>query len=205
MTGVQALASNADDISKDSDNERDNMRGLDNISECDTGLANLSFKEAIDLPEIETISRLADEIWHDHYMPIIGAEQMAYMLKQFQNVNAVGNQIRSGYRYYLLRRDKSALAYFAVLPNTQDRSLHISKLFVRKSWQRKGLGSRMLAFIEHYVLQNDLDQIWLTVNRHNQQAIDFYFRNKFVNAGNLVQDIGGGFVMDDFKMVKNLK
>ena len=113
----------------------------------------------------------------------------------FKNVNAVGNHIRSGYRYYLLRRDQSALAYFAVLPNTQDRSLYISK----------GLGGRMLAFIEHYCLQNDPDQIWLTVNRHNQQAIDFYFRNKFVNTGNLVQDIGGDFVMGDFQMIKNLR
>ena len=180
------------------------MRDIHNINECDTDNVNLIFNEAIDLPDIETISRLADEIWRDHYMPIIGAEQVRYMLSHFQTVTAISNQISSGYRYYLLCCQDIALAYFAILPNMQHRSLHISKLYVRTNWQHKALGKRMLAFIERYCRQNDIEQIWLTVNRHNQQAIDFYLRNKFVNAGNLVQDIGGGFVMDDFKMVKHI-
>lgn len=180
------------------------MRDIHNINECDTEFADLDFKEAIDLAEIETTSRLADEIWRDHYMPIIGAEQVCYMLSHFQNVTAISNQISSGYHYYLFYSKDIPLAYFAILPNRQHRSLHISKLYVRTNWQHKGLGKRMLAFIERYCRQNDIEQIWLTVNRHNQRAIDFYLRNKFVNAGNLIQDIGGGFVMDDFKMIKHI-
>lgn len=175
---------------------------MNDINECD-GM-DLSFNEASGLADIQTISQLAEEIWHDHYRAIIGAEQVTYMLARFQNVNAIRSQIASGYRYYLVCQKTEPLAYFAIVPDAQQRSLQISKLYVRAAWQRKGLGSRLIAFIEGYYENQGFEQIWLTVNRHNRQAIDFYRRNKFINAGGLVQEIGGGFVMDDFKMVKNL-
>lgn len=202
---MHALKSNTADTSNGNENERDNMRDIHNINECNTEFKDLNFKEAIDRADIEAISRLAYEIWHDHYMPIIGVEQVRYMLSHFQNVNTISNQIASGYRYYLILRNETPLAYFAILADAQQQSMHISKLYVRLHWQRKGLGNRMLTFIEAYCRQHGLEHIWLTVNRHNQQAIDFYLRNKFVNAGILVQDIGAGFVMDDYKMVKNLR
>jgi diamine N-acetyltransferase len=42
----------------------------------------------------------------------------------------------------------------------------------------------------------------LTVNRHNAGPIAFHQRMGFTIAGTLVQDIGQGFVMDDYKMIK---
>ena len=42
----------------------------------------------------------------------------------------------------------------------------------------------------------------LTVNRHNAGSIAFYERMGFAVAGALVQEIGEGFVMDDYRMVK---
>lgn len=180
------------------------MRDKNAINEYETDIMNLNFKEAIDLPDIETISQLADEIWRDHYMPIIGAEQVEYMLKHFQNVDAIRNQIDSGYQYFILRQKEQPLAYFATLRDASRQSLHISKIYVRSSHQRQGLGKQIITFIESYCRQQGFSHVWLTVNRHNQNAIDFYLRNKFLNTGALVQDIGAGFVMDDFKMVKKI-
>ena len=44
----------------------------------------------------------------------------------------------------------------------------------------------------------------LSVNKHNTRAIAAYRRNGFVIAESVVTDIGGGFVMDDYVMAKNL-
>lgn len=137
-------------------------------------------------------------------MPIIGEEQVEYMLNHFQSIDAIRSQIDAGYQYFLVRCQEQSLAYFAVLPSTVQKSLHISKLYVGISRQRQGLGSQIITFIENHCHRQNLDQLWLTVNRHNQNAIQFYLRNGFVNTGTLVQEIGGGFVMDDFRMEKNL-
>jgi diamine N-acetyltransferase len=79
-----------------------------------------------------------------------------------------------------------------------------ASLYVDRNHRRHGLGRHIIQLAADYGLKHDLSLLWLTVNRHNQTAIDFYLGNGFVNTEALVQDIGGGFVMDDFKMVKQL-
>ena len=49
---------------------------------------------------IEIIESLAREIWTEHYIPVIGREQVDYMLARFQSRQAIGEQIRSGVRYF---------------------------------------------------------------------------------------------------------
>ena len=180
------------------------MRDINDISERHAEVMGLNFREATTLSQIETISRLAGEVWRHHYMPIIGAKQVEYMLDRFQTVDAIGSQIEAGFLYYLMLQENQAVAYFAVLPSIEQKSLHINTLYVGPSQQHKGLGKRILAFIEHQCRQRDLDRLWLTVNRHNHAAIGFYLRHGFVNTGSLVQDIGAGFAMDDFRMDKSL-
>ena len=138
-------------------------------------------------------------------MPIIGSEQVEYMLSRFQSYDAIRNQIETGYQYFLVHRQDQPLAYFAILPSIEQKSLHISKLYVDIPQQRQGLGRQIIAFLVNHCHDQQLDQLWLTVNRHNQTAIHFYLRNGFKNTGSVVQKIGGGFVMDDFRMEKSLR
>jgi len=44
----------------------------------------------------------------------------------------------------------------------------------------------------------------LRVNRHNQWAIDAYLKQGFTVATIYMEDIGGGFMMDDYVMTKEL-
>ena len=43
-----------------------------------------------DLDQIET---MAEVIWHEHYTPIIGKEQVVYMLDKFQSTDSMKVQI----------------------------------------------------------------------------------------------------------------
>ncbi len=50
--------------------------------------------------DIVKTAETAKEIWTQHFTPIIGAEQVKYMLEKFQSHRAISNQIkREGYTY----------------------------------------------------------------------------------------------------------
>ena len=48
--------------------------------------------------EFKTITDLATVIWQEHYTPIIGVGQVAYMLDNFQSVSAIESQIQQKYQ-----------------------------------------------------------------------------------------------------------
>jgi len=152
--------------------------------------------------QIADVANLAQEIWQEHYVPIVGQEQIDYMLEKFQCEQAITKQLSNGYEYYSLTYDGHNAGYMAVVSNISESSLMISKIYVLKSKRGSGLGKQMLAFVEALCRQRKMKKIWLTVNRHNKHSIDWYSQMGFTNTGPIVQDIGAGFVMDDFRMEK---
>jgi len=152
--------------------------------------------------EISRVVRLARQIWMAHYSPIIGPEQVAYMLDRFQSETAVSRQIADGQDYFLLQDQGEDRGYLALVPDPAQKTLMISKIYVLAADRGKGYGRQLLAFSEDYAREQGLLSLWLTVNRHNQASIDWYQQSGFENSGAVVQDIGGGFVMDDYRFEK---
>ena len=62
----------------------------------------------------------------------------------------------------------------------------------------------MLRFAEDIYRAAGMEMIWLTVNRHNRNSIEWYRRTGFSISEAVVKDIGGGYLMDDFRMEKRL-
>ena len=51
--------------------------------------------------ESAVIAALADEIWREHYTPIIGEAQVDYMLKKFQSAEQICEDIKcNDYIYF---------------------------------------------------------------------------------------------------------
>jgi ribosomal protein S18 acetylase RimI-like enzyme len=150
--------------------------------------------------DIATVARLAREIWTAHYTPIIGAEQVDYMLGRFQNEDAIAAQITEGFAYFLVAVEGGAVGYAAILPEP-DASLFLSKIYVHSSARGQGAGKALLDHIITLARRRGLSRIHLTVNRHNQHSIAWYLRQGFVKIGTKCQDIGNGFVMDDDVLV----
>ncbi|MDE6957694.1 MAG: GNAT family N-acetyltransferase, partial [Lachnospiraceae bacterium] len=44
--------------------------------------------------EIHAIAALAEEIWNQHFTPIIGKSQVDYMVEKFQSYKALKHQIQ---------------------------------------------------------------------------------------------------------------
>lgn len=152
--------------------------------------------------QITELVRLAAEIWHEYYTPIIGRAQVEYMLEKFQSHAAITRQIADGYQYYVVRDAGVPVGYFSVLSDPTADGLMLSKLYVKRSLRSRGIGRKMLEYAEQLARQHQIPVIWLTVNKQNHDSIAWYNHMGFANVGSVVQDIGGGFVMDDYRMEK---
>ena len=151
--------------------------------------------------QIAAVAELAREIWTEHYTPIIGAAQVAYMLARFQSGEAIARQIAAeGCEYYLA----PGAGYLALVPEPARQSLLLSKIYVKAGRRGTGLGRALAAFAEKRGAELGCRELWLTVNRHNAGSIAFYEKMGFRKTGPVVTDIGGGFVMDDWRMAKGL-
>lgn len=164
----------------------------------------LNFNEVTTHDEIESVVDLAYEIWNAHYLPIIGQKQIDYMLDTFQSKAAINEQIATGYKYFLVQQNQHSAGYFALGPGDDLANRQISKLYIKLDQQGFGVGTATISFIEAFCRDLGVKNIWLTVNQHNIRSIRFYEQRGYRNVGRLMQDIGNGFVMEDYKMLKNL-
>jgi ribosomal protein S18 acetylase RimI-like enzyme len=164
----------------------------------------ITFQPAHSDSHIAEIGELAREIWEEYYVPIIGQKQVDYMLENFQSKRAVTEQLGKGYEYFIVACNGEGSGYLAVVPDKNEPKLMISKLYVRKAERGSGIGKDMLLFVESLAISRGIKTLWLTVNKNNVQSIAWYSRMGFTNVGPIVIDIGGGFVMDDFRMEKGL-
>ncbi len=154
--------------------------------------------------EIEAVAALARETWETHYTPIIGADQVRYMLDTFQSPAAIREQIGKGYEYYRVCEGAACAGYFALVPHPQDGRMMLSKIYILAELQGRGLGRAVLAFAERRCAETGHHTLWLTVNKRNTRSIGFYARMGFEQESAVVSDIGGGFVMDDFILAKRV-
>jgi GNAT superfamily N-acetyltransferase len=157
--------------------------------------------------QLATVAALAHEIWYEFYVPLIGRPQVDYMVAKFQNAVAMQSQIDQGYEYFLVKQQDTNgmatdLGYCAV--QEQDGSaLFLSKFYLHKSARGSGTGRKCMEFIEGLARRRGLSLLWLTVNKGNP-SVQAYQRMGFRIAADLVMDIGGGYVMDDYRMEKPL-
>jgi len=155
--------------------------------------------------DIAESARLALEIWNEHYTKIIGQAQVDYMIKNFQSTRTIAAQIASGYNYYLILHKGEAVGYLAVVPNSTKSSCQLSKLYLRKSLRGHGLGKESISFVEELCRKAKIGMLWLTVNKYNSESIAWYERLGFTRAGEIVMDIGEGYIMDDFRFEKAIR
>lgn len=151
---------------------------------------------------IDQLETLAREIWMEHYSPIIGQDQVEYMLKKFQSKEAMVSQLTQGYVYFAFYYEDQLAGYLSVEP--RESCLFLSKAYVKKNFRGKGIFSVMLEQVEILAKELGKKVIELTVNKQNTRSISIYQSKGFEKVKPAVFDIGGGYVMDDFILQKNI-
>lgn len=152
---------------------------------------------------IQTIATIAEEIWHQHFTPIIGEAQVNYMVDKFQSYPAISTQIREGgYEYFIIESSHTPCGYIGV--HQEDDALFLSKLYIKKDFRGQHLATQGLTFLVGLCKERKLTKIWLTCNKHNDNTLKIYDHLGFKITDEQVADIGNGFVMDDYILTYKL-
>jgi len=155
--------------------------------------------------DIERLCELAGEIWRRHYPDIISAAQIEYMLKQRYEPGVLRAEMQRGDLWWdqLFIEDRMTgfVSYF--LTGSTDE-MKLDKLYVHQACQRRGYGGMLLDRVVTMAREHGCETIVLAVNKNNRGAISAYAKYGFNIVESVVKDIGGGFVMDDYIMQKNV-
>ena len=147
--------------------------------------------------DLHNIAELAEVIWTEYYTPLLGSDQVRYMLDKFQSYDAMRN---SGYVYYIAYCDGVMCGYCGICPDEDE--IFLSKLYIHKDYRGKKIAREFLNRV--IVDYPDSKKIWLTVNKHNADTIAAYKKMGFTITDEQRADIGNGYFMDDYIMVKEL-
>ncbi len=162
---------------------------------------NVTFVPAETDEQIEEIAAIAEEIWNQHFVPIIGQAQVDYMVEKFQSYPALCEQIREeGYEYFQTRVDGQLAGYIGVHEEPEKERLFLSKLYVHQDFRGQHIATYALQFLIQLCKDRGLKEIYLTCNKHNTNTLQIYEHLGFTYTRDLVTDIGNGFVMDDYEM-----
>lgn len=124
------------------------------------------------------------------------------MLRRMYDLDVLRREMAEGITYLRLAENSELLGFAAYGPCEGEMKLH--KLYVHPQHQRRGFGGALLRHVESASRERGFQSLMLTVNKRNIQAIAAYRKHGFQTRSTVVVDIGGGFVMDDYVMVKAL-
>ena len=151
------------------------------------------------------MAELAGVVWRKHYSGIISLEQIEYMLARGYSLAALRRFITEVGAGLDLAYLGEALAGFAAYYRPDEpHALKLDKLYVHPDFHGLGIGRCLIASAEAAAIAQHRATLILNVNKNNVQAIRVYERSGFSVREAVVVDIGGGFVMDDYIMAKQL-
>ena len=152
----------------------------------------------------EKLAKLADEIWHEYWPALIGAAQTDYMVEQFQSLEAIKRDMAEhAYEYWFVVDEAGkTVGYTGGREEPETSRFFISKIYLLAEERSKHYASQIIEFYVELCRNRDLHSMYLTVNKHNELGIRAYLGKGFVTIESVVNDIGNGFVMDDYVMEK---
>ncbi len=163
---------------------------------------NLRLATAADIPLIQEV---AESTWPVSYQGIITPEQIRYMLDRMYNASKIGEAIADPKQdFWLAEKNGKVLGFCGIEHGYSGQNItRIHKLYILPETQGSGLGKIFLDHVETEAKKHESIKLHLNVNKQNK-AVGFYQKHGFVRDYEEVLDIGNGFVMDDFVMIKQL-
>ena len=146
--------------------------------------------------DIPLICALADEIWRRVYCEILSPEQINYMMDMMYCPEVISEEIASGVEWYLLNCDNQTAGYLSIYHT--GNVCKLDKIYIRENFRKCGVGRAGIEFVKKSAKSCGARQLILNVNKYNCAAQAAYKSYGFTHLRDEVNDIGSGFVMDDF-------
>ncbi len=160
-----------------------------------------------ELSDCPIINKLASQIWEPAYGQILSLEQLKFMFQWMYSIDSLENQIKSGHHFFIAYHQEKPVGYMSI-EKENDHRYHLQKIYVLPSEQGQGLGRILIKYAENQIKTWEAGRkeeltFALNVNRQNQ-ARYFYEKIGFIIESEGDFDIGHGFFMNDYIMVKKI-
>lgn len=156
--------------------------------------------QTIQPDEYDALAAMAREIWVAHYPSLISMAQIEYMLELMYSKERVTSDAKKGYVFEWIYSGQQKVGFMGYI--LEERELFLSKLYVRLDEHSKGFGKAALQRLEDLAQRANKQSLYLLVNKGNHKAMRAYEKFGMVQDQDICNDIGGGFVMDDYIMRK---
>ena len=156
--------------------------------------------------QIDTLCAIAQTVWHETFDPLLPPGQTDYMIDKFQSDHAIKDQLaHQNYRYYLAKLNGEYAGFVGFAPHYQGQEeMYLSKVYLLSQFRHQGVVKAMFDLVEQETKKEGLSKIRLTVNKKNTHAASVYEHYGYKTVEAVEADIGGGYVMDDYVMVKQV-
>lgn len=155
--------------------------------------------------DLELVQRLADTIWREHYVPMVGIAQVEYMLARGYTTPTLRKFVRDeGAGLAILRTGDEPVGFAAWYRPGEPATTKLDKLYVHASQRGRGGGRMLIEHVEDAARRDGSRTVILNVYKGNAKSIAAYRACGYAPRESVVIDIGGGFVMDDYIMAKTL-
>lgn len=158
---------------------------------------------AVPLHEKHRIQELANHIWPPSFKDILSPAQIEYMMNMMYSDAALEEQIgQKGHEFFILEIDGKPSGYLSLEHGENQRS-KVQKIYLSHDCHGLGAGRFMMDFASAEAKKSGSQALYLNVNRFNA-AVKFYehYGLKVVKVED--NDIGNGYLMEDYVMEKSL-
>ncbi len=156
------------------------------------------------LNDVKSIQNIAYATWPSAYGDILSSEQIKYMLDMMYSEQVLSEQIQKTQTFLIIKDGQDDLAFVSFEHNyAGELQTKIHKIYISPAAQGKGLGKILLEETQREAINKSSKRLILNVNRQNK-AIKFYEKQGFKIAFSEDIEIGNGYLMNDFVMVKEI-
>lgn len=150
--------------------------------------------------DIPVIQELATITWGPTYVPLLGQEQVDYMLETLYSKAVLLQQLTQGHQYLIAAMNNKDVGFVSFsVENASAKVYKLHKLYVLPEAHGQGLGRFLINEVMDKVRDAGGLSLLLNVNRANK-AKDFYEKLGFKIKETVDLDIGNGFFMNDYVM-----
>jgi len=138
------------------------------------------------------LSALAIEVWlHTYAIDGISEAIAKYVLTQYSPVKFA--ELISNTRNQILVAEHNcniigyaAITHDMLCPGSSACRTELGTLYIQEHFKRRSVGSQLLSACEH-----EAGGLWLTVNRNNRVALEFYRAKGFIDIGKTYFELEG--------------
>jgi diamine N-acetyltransferase len=140
--------------------------------------------------DLDLLQVISIETFNDTFKEQNSPENMkAYLDKAFNTKQLQSELSNDSSAFYFIYSDDKLAGYLKININEAqsekmtDESLEVERIYIRKDFQKEGLGKHLMNEAIKIASLRNKKIIWLGVWEKNLKAIEFYKKNGFVQTG----------------------